>query len=104
MPLVDTASRLFSPVAEPSGVRFESLSGFLKTDVILLGAGASIAKGMCWPKLDSVNLYVGQIQQQLLGFESDLSKVYLHLSSEPLQVYPISYWYDDFENLYSQAS
>jgi hypothetical protein len=102
--IVETASRLFSSVAEPIGVKLESSSGFLKTGVTLLGAGASIGKGMCWPKLDSVNLYVGQIQQQLLSFESDLSKVYLHLSSALLQVYPISYWYDDFENLYSQAS
>ena len=97
--LLETASRLFTPMVEPIDVKFESFSGFLN-----FGAGALITEGMYWPKLDSVNLYVDHVQEQLVGFESDLSGLCVHLDSALQPYYPIGYWADDFENLYSQAS
>src|ERR1700691_3823690 len=76
----------------------------LKNSEILLGSSTWISKGLLWPKLDSLNLYVGQLQQQLLSFESDLSKLYPHLGCTLPQECFVSYWPSDFESLYAQAS
>jgi hypothetical protein len=60
--------------------------------------------GVYWPKLDSLNLYVNQIEQQLVGYQSDLSKLHAHLLYVPVPDYFSDYWPDEFESLYSQAN
>ena len=62
------------------------------------------SNGISWAKLDSVNLYVNQFQQQLVNYQSELSKLYLYVDSAPFPDNFSSYWTDEFEKLYSQAN
>jgi hypothetical protein len=61
------------------------------------------AKNACWTKLDSVNLYVSQVEQQLVSFQSDLSQALLRLNAVPFLNYYSEFWIDEFEDLYSKA-
>jgi hypothetical protein len=91
------------PSAESSQLTFSSVSNLAKTNGWLDGGGVLIGtNGVCWPKLDSVNLYVSQVEQQLVSLQSDLLKLYAHPDA-PLLDCLSSYWPDEFESLYSQA-
>lgn len=85
---------------------FAPNANFVAANAWLNGGGVLIGtNGACWPKLDSVNLYVSQIEQQLVGYQSDLSKVHacLSVARAPDPDYFSCYWPAQFESLYSQA-
>lgn len=75
---------------------------FLSSEHVVPAALLS-TNGFYWPKLDSVNLYVSQVETQLLNFQSHLSKLYPYLQSSPVPDFFSGYWPDEFEDLYSQA-
>jgi len=76
--------------------------GLLRRDGWLIGDETVInSKDLCWTKLDSVNLYVSRVEQQLISFQSDLSKALHCLNSVP--DYYSELWTDEFEDLYSKA-
>jgi hypothetical protein len=101
--LVQANGELF-PAGGPSELILAPGPGFLRRDGWLMGDEVVInAKNMCWTKLDSVNLYVSQVEQQLVSFQSDLSKTLLYLNSVPVPDYYSEFWTDEFEDLYSKA-
>lgn len=78
---------------------------FLKINGWLYGGEVLInANSMSWPRLDSVNFYVSQVEQQLVSFQSDLSKLHAYLETTPVADYFYNYWPDEFEDLYFQAN
>ena len=92
------------PSVGPSELILAPEPGFLRRDGWLAGDEMVIsAKNVCWTKLDSVNLYVSQVEQQLVTFQSDLSQALLHLNSVPFLNYYSEFWIDEFEDLYSKA-
>jgi hypothetical protein len=101
--LVQANGEPFLPVG-PSELTLAPEPGFLRSDGWLVGDGMVIsAKNVRWTRLDSVNLYVSQVEQQLVSFQSDLSQTLLYLNSVPVLNYYSEFWTDEFEDLYSQA-
>ncbi|MFZ3341273.1 MAG: hypothetical protein WA609_08225 [Terriglobales bacterium] len=86
------------PILAPNS-NFVATDGWLNSGGVLIGTN-----GAYWPKLDSVNLYVSAIEQQLVGYQSDLSNLHAYFSCEPIPDYFSSHWPDEFESLYSQAN
>jgi hypothetical protein len=92
-PPVGSSQLIFAPESN-----FVIANGWLNDGGVLFNAS-----GVCWPKLDKVNLYVSQAEQQLVSFQSDLSKLYGYLDA-PFPDYISSYWPYELENLYTQAN
>ena len=93
----------FKPVGPPQlilapGSSFPRRNGWLLGDEVPIRANSEH-----WTKLDSVNLYVSQVEQQLVTFQSDLSRVLVHLNSVSVPDYYSEFWTDEFEDLYSRA-
>ena len=101
--LVQASGRPLLPVGR-FGLILASEPSFLRRDGWLTGDEVVInAKNMCWTKLDSVNLYVSQVEQQLVSAQSDLSNALLYLNSVPVPDYYSEFWTDEFEDLYCKA-
>lgn len=78
-------------------------SDLIKTDLRLFTGNGLICTSGWWPKLDSVNLYVNQVEQQLIGFQSDLSKLHVYQNYVSGPDYYSDSWTDEFEDLYARA-
>jgi len=99
--LMSPNGTLFEGVVSPQPI-FSSESNFVASNGWLNGGGGWLngggmligTDGVFCPKLDSVNLYVSQVERQLVSLQSDL----LNLYTVPDY---FSYWPDEFESLYS---